>query len=234
LTPNSSQFLKVLRRGDSFAAIELLHRDKTPKQTAERFRTLLSDLYWKAHNLPAVVTIGRAGILHCLAQSLLPRRSAKTIYYLRSTAKSFAYDVGSFTWPGWDEPGIHPTPADLSAGRDCAQLNLRLAIELKKPPEKVSMAHWLIGAHALAQQNFPFAQRHFRHAIAALGKPNPQTQAVHLCNRGYLAMARLGAKPKNAIANKDFLDATSQLKFRGDPDSLIYLTELHTSRRLFL
>jgi len=69
---------------------------------------------------------------------------------LRSTAKGLAYDVGSLTWPGWEEPGIDPTPEDLAFGRECARLNLRLAIELKKPALKISMAYWLVGADALA------------------------------------------------------------------------------------
>jgi hypothetical protein len=127
----------LLQTGDSFRAIEQIQHEGTPSEIAARYQSLILDLYWKAHNLPAVVTIGRAGILHCLNQSLATDVSPESKDKLRWIAKAIAFNVGSFTWPGWEEPGIHPTAADLATGRDCAKLNLRLAVELKKPPKAI-------------------------------------------------------------------------------------------------
>src|ERR1700721_2000959 len=127
-----NEILQLLHEGDSFAAIEEIQKEGFPLEIAARYQALVSNLYWKAHDLQAFIAIGRAGILYCLGQSLVSK-SADEIEKLRSIAKGLAFDVGSFTWPGWEEPGINPTAADLAVGMDCAWLNLRLAIELKKP-----------------------------------------------------------------------------------------------------
>ncbi len=140
----AQQVLNALHSGDSFAAAELIQRDGSPRDVAAAYHSLRGDVYWKSHDLPAAVTIGRAGIFYCLSQSLICT-SPQDVDFFRSTAKSIAYDVGSFTWPGWEEPGIDPTAADLAAGRDCARLNLRLALDLQKPLDRVAMAHWLLG-----------------------------------------------------------------------------------------
>ena len=105
--------------------------------------------------------------MYCLGQTLSLEASSRQREKLRSSAKALAYDIGSFTWPGWEEPRISPTADELAAGRDCARLNLRLAIELQKPPERVSMAHWLLGAHALAARDFDLAEKEFQLAQAA-------------------------------------------------------------------
>src|ERR1700733_6665763 len=94
----------LLRSSDSFAALERIQRHGAPLEIAARYESLIPDLYWKAHDLPAIVTLGRAGICYCLGQSLLADVSPQMATQFRSTAKSLAYNVGSFTWPGWEEP----------------------------------------------------------------------------------------------------------------------------------
>ncbi len=223
---------------DSFAAIERIQQAGTPAEIAARYAALVSDLYWKAHDLPAVVTVGRAGIIYCLTQSAAPELPADAIDSLRMTAKGLAYDLGSFTWPGWEEPGISPTADDLALGRDCAKLNLRLAIELKKPPSRVSMAHWLIGAHALAAGDFEFAERQFQAAQDVLPSTDPAAKELQPCNLGYLAIARLGKNPHDPIANSaaqaDYERITGELAARKDEDAEVYLSQLLSARRLFV
>ena len=226
-----NEIQKLLRAGDFFAAVEQLQRSGTPTEIAGRYRSQVSDLYWKQHDLPAVVAIGRAGILYCLGQSLLDGTSPESIDRLRSTAKGLAYDVGSFTWPGWEEPGINPTPEDLAAGRECARLNLRLAIELKKPADRVSMAHWLVGAHALANSDADLAAAEFQLSIEALIDVS-ETSPVKLYNRGCLAVA--GMCGGDGAAEAAFADITSKLASLADDDSKSYLTQLQSAHRLFV
>lgn len=218
----------LLRAGDSFAAIEHIQRHGNPLEIAARYQALVPELYWKARDLPAVVAIGRAGILYCLGQSLTAGASPEDVEKLRSIAKELAYNVASFTWPGWEEPGIYPTPDEIALGRDCAKLNLRLAIELKKPPERVSMAHWLIGAHALAADDHETAEKEFQLALDV----SPATDAA--INMGYLAIARLCRNPSDAAARTSFDGIIAQLKSRTDEDAKDYLAQLLTARRHFV
>jgi hypothetical protein len=221
----------LLRDGDSFAVFELIQRQGTPIEIADRYQSLIKDLYWKAHDLPAVVIIGRAGIMYCLSQSSAAEVSSESVEKLRSAAKALAYNAGSFIWPGWEEPGISPRPEDLAFARDCAQLNLRLAVELGKPPTAVSAAHWLIGAHALAARDFELAEREFQRAQDVLPIGDETEKAM---NGGYLAVARLAKNASDASAQAGFEHIASMLRAHEDKEAQGYLSQLLSARRLFV
>jgi hypothetical protein len=222
---------KLLRAGDFFAAIERIQSVGSPKDIASRYHTLMKDFYWKAHDISAVVTLARAGIFYCLGQSMAMGFSEEAAQEMRSMAKSMAYDAGSFTWPGWQEPGINPSKEELAFGRQCAKLNLRLAIELNKPASRVSMAHWLIGAHALTARDFDLAEEEFAKAIEVLPATDAESKTLVLCNAGYLAIARLCKDSSDAEAEASFEWATSQLGAQKDEDSEQYLAQLGSVRR---
>jgi len=230
----ASEIQELLRGGDSFAAIEHIQRHGAPPEVAARYESLVLDLYWKARDLAAVTVVGRAGILYCLGQravaGIAPEISAK----LGQAAKGLAYNLGSFTWPGWEEPGISPTSDDVAVGRDCAKLNLRLGIELKKPPLGVSKAHWLIGAHALASRDFELAEKEFQLAQDVLPASDKAAQELEPCNLGYFAVARLARNPADSAAQARFAEITARLGERDDDDSREYLTQLVRARRLFV
>jgi hypothetical protein len=228
------QIRHLLRTGDSFIAIEEIQRTGSPLEIAVRFHSVMKDLYWKAHDLPGLILIGRAGILFCISHSLVAGESPESIEKLRSTAKAITFDIGSFTWPGWEEPGINPTHADLAVGLDCARLNLRLAIELKKPADRLSMAHWLLGAQALATRDHQLAQTQFQLAQDVLPSNDPATLKLQPLNLGYLAIARLMENPNDAVAQTQFDQITGQLTADSSEDAKSYLTQLDSARRLFV
>jgi hypothetical protein len=219
---------ELLRSGDSFLAIEHIQRHGTSLEIAARYQLLLSDLYWKAHDLPAMITIGRAGILYCLTQAASVNISAESVEKLRSLAKGLAYNIGSFTWPGWEEPGITPTPDQLAVGLDCSPLNLRLAIELNKPPDRISMAHWLLGAHALAAHDFELAEKEFQHA-RLLSAMDTTAKAME----AYLALSRFCRNKTDTASQTLFEEITSELNAQKDEDAASYFTQLISAQRLF-
>jgi hypothetical protein len=229
-----NQILDLLRTADSFAAIEHIQRGSTPPQIAERYDSLVRDLYWKAHNLSAVITIGRAGILYCLSQLLVAETPSETAGNMANTAKLLAYNVASFIWPGWDEPGINPTPDEIAFGHDCARLNLRLAIQLNRPPQGLSKAHWLLGAYALCLRHHAQAALEFQRAQDVIPITDPAYQQMEPLNRGYLAIAHLAATPADPAAQSSFQTITAHLAAQTDEDSKSYLSQLTTAHRLFV
>lgn len=229
-----SEIQTILQASDSFAAIEHIQRDGTPLEIAGRYQSFIPDLYWKAHDLPAIIAIGRAGIIYCLGQSLAVDISAESAEKLRSIAKGIAYNVGSFSWPGWEEPGIAPTVADLIVGMDCARLNLRLAIELKKPPVALSKAHWLVGAHALTSENFELAEREFRLARDVLPAIDEASKNLQWLNQGFLAVAQMCSNPADAAATARFEQIIAELRADNGDDAKVYLPQLMSARRLFV
>ena len=225
--------LNLLRTTDSFAVIEKIQEVGSPQEIASEYQKLVSNLYWKARDLPAVITIGRAGIYYCLTQAMTAT-SAEPMDQLRSVAKSLAYDIGSFTWPGWEEPGIDPTPADLAVGMECARLNLRLAIELNKPKDRLSMAHWLIGAHALSIAELDLAEKQFQLAQEVLPIDDPAIKTLGPCNLGYLAIARLCKNGADQAAHADLNQILAELAARNSDDSRMYLSQLQSAHRIFV
>jgi hypothetical protein len=224
---------QLLSANNSFAAIEHIQSHGTPIEIATRYATLVTDFYWKAHDLPAVVTLGRAGIYFCLGHSHTAGLSVESVDKFRSAAKGLAYNVGSFTWPGWDEPGIHPDPVQIAFGAECAALNLRLALELRKPISRVSFAHWLVAAHALATGDLDQAEREFELAHKILPETGATEKSLQQMNRGYLAIARLCRNPSDADLAATFADIISRLNSQSDEDAKQYAAQLLKAQRFF-
>src|SRR5688500_10487115 len=109
------------------------------------------DIYWKQKDLAVTVALLLEGIAKGQAAAAVNPADATQIL---GTVKAMAFNLASFTWPGWDEAGITITPQQMALGRDAADLNYQLALELNRPPDKVAAAHWLVGAHALAAGEF--------------------------------------------------------------------------------
>ncbi len=103
-------------------------------------------LYWTDKDLPACLRLGKEGIARGEAAAAQSQEDAAEILV---RVKPLCYDLASFSWIGWDEPGIHPTDADAVLGLEAARKNLKYAIELQRGDLPTSMAHWVLGAHFL-------------------------------------------------------------------------------------
>jgi hypothetical protein len=190
----SEKFIATMRAKGVFAAVDEFHQALagSAAANAERFHKALLDAYWKRKHLPAVVALGTAGIHYAVAQAAAIPGDA---HELRSLAKAMSYDLGSFTWPGWDEPGIVPTLEQIARGLDAARLNLQLAVELGKPAERVRGAHWLLGAQLLAscaEGSVTEATEHLRQAVP------PESDPHYLMFSGYVLLARRMAQDSSA------------------------------------
>ena len=80
---------------------------------------------------------------------------------LKGEEKAMNYDLASFCWQGWDEPGIVITVEDEAAGARAAEENLRLAQELERPAFPMSNAWWMVGAYRLQAGDFAGAKMAF-------------------------------------------------------------------------
>jgi len=98
---------RLIRRLGAYPAAGHACRDR------RSIRIARLDLYWKAHDFRPS-SYRRGGIIYCLSQSIA-EGSSSAADELRDVAKRLAYNVGSFTWPGWEEPGIDPTPRQALA-----------------------------------------------------------------------------------------------------------------------
>jgi len=217
--------IQILSEKDSSAAIEFLSAGTDVAVSARAFDEAMRQLYWEQKDLDASVAIGRAGIQFCLNAG---RRGGCDSGMMRGLAKAIAYNLASFTWPGWDEPGIAVTRTHVVIGLDAARTNLRLAAELDKGSLAASRAYWIMAAHQLAagetEAAFNGFQAGARHATAA-GMP-----ADELLNRGFGELVNLLVSPRGS--GRAQLDDTLAL-LREMKDGKQFAEQLETAKRVF-
>jgi hypothetical protein len=224
---------KLFQTGDSYTILEQIHRDgSTPTDIAKRYQELANDVYWKSKHAAAAVGLSAGGITFCLTKATdLATTDATAARALRDTAKQMAFNLASFAWPGWDEPGITLTSAEIRAGAEAAKLNLRLAIELNRPPKGMSNAYWMLGAYAIVERRVEDASAAFERA-AELAEQVPDAAAVAM-NRAYGAMARTLAETSALDVEREFDLAMEHLRSIPGEDATFYAQQIVTARRVF-
>ncbi|MCB1693303.1 MAG: hypothetical protein KDI19_11090 [Pseudomonadales bacterium] len=224
------QALIILTREDSYRAIEFIEGLGEPREVMGVFMLMSRDLYWENHNLQAALAIGRAGIHYAMSAADRLRGRPDLALELRSEAKSLAYDLSSFCWPGWNEPGIVIDDTALVLAQDLAKVNLRLALSLGKGNIPLSRAYWLIGAHHLAVDHHESARRAFveglKYAVAAEAKEQ------ELLMRGYVYLSDMLKDPGNDDLDREFEFVLRDLQ--GTKEGDFYKQQLETARSVFI
>ena len=215
--------IQLITAKDTAAAIEELSRD--PEGT--RFLDCMAELYWKQKDLASSLAIAQAGIGIALARAVSAEKDLA--YERRSTAKALCYNIASFTWNGWHEPGIAITNSDLAAGLDAAKANLRLARELNKGDLPLSRAYWMLAGHELSAEDRASAIKHYqdgqRHAEAAGSK-----QDSLLC-KAFAHMVDVLNDPNHAEARRRLEATKTELKKEKDGEE--FIRQLDTAYAVF-
>ena len=200
--------IDALNSGDVSAAVDWIQQEDDPARVLAMFHGAIRHAYWNRRDVDQVVALGEAAFAF---------GSTFDDEALRGMVKSIAYDVGSFCWTGWDEPGIEISPRAAAMGRRAASLNLALAALLNRPAAACAAAHWLVGAHALAAGDPSAAIGSFEESARyAREGTDPGAELLAL---GYIAIAR-GEQP----VTQGFADVED-----GDE----YAAQLRTAARVF-
>jgi hypothetical protein len=176
------QSLDLLAQSDTFAIIEFLDQQENQLKVAKTYAELVKHLYWKEKNIPAMVALARAGIQYALAagSAAFKQDLVKTLL-LRGEAKSIAYNLASFTWIGWDEPGITLSATDKNYGLEAAKTNLRLAFELEKGDLRISRGYWIMAAQLLAAGELAAAKQGFQKAAVYAARDRAAADKLLAC-----------------------------------------------------
>jgi hypothetical protein len=219
---------QALAGSDTMAAVELLHRGEDPVAVMKAYRDLVMRIYWKAKNLPTVMALALTGISYGLTYAT-GKGTDELRYDLRSLAKTLAYNLASFTWPGWEEPGIEIGPAAVALGLDAATLNLRLAEELNKGDLSLCRGHWILGAQLLANRQPEPARRHFVESAryARLAESTAEVWLAH----GFAALARIQESPGDVDARAQVRSALERLD--GTEDGKEFRKQIRAASRVF-
>lgn len=197
-------------------------------EVVQRLFDLAHVAYWKRKDLPAAVVYSLAGIRRALAEAE-GAGDGEEAEKLLGLGKATAFNLASYTWPGWEEPGIKITATDLAAGRDAAGLNLRLAMRLNRPAVAVANAHWMVGAHALSAGDYDGAMASFWEYLAVA-----PTEEHRCLAEGYVAVAMLAAGREVSGAEGRFEAAVVRLRVLESDDGKFFADQLVSVRKFFI
>ena len=199
------------------AALAEVDLAEKPKAYSEAMR----HAYWEDKDLAGAIAIAFAGISRLLADARLADVSRSL--ELRVQAKQLTYDLASFTWPGWDEPGIIVTPPEMRAGLAAARANLRMAQELEKGDLPLSRAHWMVGAHELSSGHHGEAHASFERAAEHAARAGNAAEAELAL--AFTALAAAALDPSASASLDDALVRLAGVEGGGD-----LVTQVTTAR----
>jgi hypothetical protein len=121
-------------------------RDVSPEAFLAAVRQVRQSLYWEKKDLASYVVVAT----HLLDTALTNAKgNSESAVFFAARSLGLSYDIASFTWPGWNEPGVVVTSTLQAVGLEAARLNFELAQE--QAPEAVrKAAHFILGAQLLA------------------------------------------------------------------------------------
>jgi hypothetical protein len=222
--------LETFQQHDALAAIDQIARQDDGVAAAKTFVEVMRHFYWKEKQLTASIVFAQAGAHYALFQAarIEPTEPAMASQ-LRGIAKGLMYDIASFTWPGWDEPGIAITATELLIGLGAAKANLRLARELNKGDLPLSRAYWMLAGHHLCGRDYHAAEDHYE--LAARHAATAGAKSEELLAAGFVRLAGLFISPGNAILQAQ-LDGIQRdlMQLENGPD---FVQQMRTALRVF-
>ncbi|MDE2815743.1 MAG: hypothetical protein OXM03_10335 [Chloroflexota bacterium] len=196
------------------------------------FENLIPDCYHKAKSIAQVLHFGHGGIHYCLAAALaLDAKDDAAAREVRFAAKRMATNVASFTWPGWDEPGIAITPEQRRQGLMFARYSVRQLHELDPTAAQLAFTYWYLGAHLMADRQYAEALSVFAAALA-YNREHGTDPEGRLMLEGYVGLTKqlAGQRECGEIA---FQSAVAALEASDSEDAQFYAAQLISARAVF-
>lgn len=220
------------REQDLFAASDFVLGLGEPQKVAAAFENLLLDCYHEVKSIAQVLHFGSAGVHFCLASALaLDGKDNAAAKEIRYAAKRMATNVASFTWPGWDEPGIAISPEQMRQGLMFARYGVRQLHELDPTAAQMAFTYWFLGAQLLADGQYAEALHVFEAARASNLEAGDDPDE-RLMLEGYIVLAKLLAG-QASCGEDTFSGAVAALRSRGTEDAQFYAQQLITARAVF-
>ena len=216
---------------DLYAATEFVFGLWEETDMVKVFEDLLLDCYWKAKSVAQVIHFANAGIHYCLAQACEYDGDADSARELRFAAKRIATNAASFTWIGWDEPGVEISPDQMRHGIAFARYAVRQLHDLDPTDAQLAYTYWFLGAHLIAEGSYEEALAVFittkDYNESAGDNPDYQTMI-----EGYIGLAKI-LSGDDETGESEFEASIAALKSREGEDAAFYAKQLVEVRALF-
>ena len=216
---------------DLYAASEFVLGLADELDVVKVFENLLLDCYWKAKSTERVIHFANTGIHYCLFKACAGDGIDDDARELRFAAKRMATNAASFTWIGWDEPGVEISPEQMRHGTAFARYSVRQLHELEPTDAQLAFTYWFLGAHLIAEGSYMEALSVFGSArdYSASDGGNPDQQTML---EGYVGLTKI-LSGDNETGESEFDTAVAALESRGNEDAAFYAKQLADVRTFF-
>ena len=217
---------------DLYAASEFVLGLPDESDVVQAFVDLVLDCYWKAKSAEQVIHFANAGIHYCLDSASGHDGINDNIARARRfAAKRMATNAASFTWIGWNEPGVKISPDQMRQGLDFARYSVRLLQELDPTDAQLAFTYWFLGAHLIAEGSYDEALKVFaktkEFSDSEGGNPDYQTML-----EGYIGLTKILSGDDDP-GDEEFKSAVSALEFSDGEDAASFAKQLISVRAFF-
>ena len=221
-----------IAEADLFAASAYVLGVGATQAVVSAFENLILDCYHRAKSIEQVLHFGNAGIHYCLASAQeLDSTNEAAAKELRYAAKRMATNVASFTWPGWDEPGVVISQEQMQQGLMYARYSVRQLHELDPTAAQLAYTYWFLGAQRMAHRQYAEAQNAFA-AAHGYNQEHGDDPEGRWMLEGYIGLTKLLASSVECGENA-LNAAVTALQARGSDDAQFYVDQLVTARAVF-
>ena len=216
---------------DLYAASEFVLGLWEETEVAKVFEDLMLDCYWKAKSVAQVIHFANAGIHYCLAQACERDEGDDSARELRFAAKRMATNAASFTWIGWEEPGVEISPGQMRHGIAFARYAVRQLHDLDPTDAQLAFTYWYLGAHLMAEGAYAEGLAVFEAArdYSATDGTNPDNRTMH---EGYIGLAKILSGDAEA-GESEFDESVAVLNSREGEDAAFFAKQLADVRAFF-
>ena len=218
--------LETIQSEDVFKGIEYLNRQSNPSEVLDAYKEIVKRYYWESKDLANVVMISLAAIQYA---DILQKEAGLGIEEtgeIQGKAASIAYNLASYTWPGWMEEGIELSAMEFKIGLEAAKLNLRLLDELKAEHIKLARAYWMTGAHRLTLQDADNAIYCFERSLKYADWADNKEET--LLAQGFMVLAQMLQSDDNRASDEKLL-GDLKAKLEDLPDGDAYSQQIDTA-----
>jgi hypothetical protein len=199
-----------------------------PLAVAKAYNDFSKALYRQNRDVPSMIAAGQRGIQFALDQAARHEKDAPAMAAaLKQVAKAISFNVGTNTWPGWGDEGIHISRDQQEVGAEAAMLSLRLMDELNLGPAQRGTSYWLVGAHHIAARDPQAALRALDEASNAFTAAGDRPSA--LMARGYCALAQKLCTETRAAGLATLDRVLHDLEQEGSNSARFYKRQLVTA-----
>ena len=230
----------IIEKKDLYAASEFVFGLADECDVAEAFGNLVLDCYWKAKSIEQVIHFANAGIHYCLARTWSSGDLGDDLYdeiyddperELLFVAKRMATNAASFTWTGWNEPGVEISAEQMRQGLAFARYSVRQLQELDPTDAQLAFTYWYLAAHLIAEGSYAEALSVFgearNHSASAGGDPDQPAMFD-----GYIGLTKI-LSGDNETGGSEFDTAVAALESRDNEDAAFYAKQLVDVRAFF-